>query len=67
MMQTVPKSERQGKRDQHCPTCGELHSRCKMPGCENRTRCPVDEPAEPFAYCDACDAELANPEGQVTP
>jgi len=39
-----------------CPTCGEVHEPCTR--CGAQTRCPADEPGEPFVFCDACDREL---------
>lgn len=37
-----------------CPTCGDTHPACTM--CGKPTRCPPDEPGEPFATCEECDA-----------
>ena len=37
-----------------CPTCGETHAPCTR--CGAPTRCPPDEPGEPFLLCDKCDA-----------
>jgi hypothetical protein len=39
-----------------CPTCGEKHPPCSI--CGAAVRCPPDEAGEPFAWCDACDAEM---------
>ncbi len=40
-----------------CPTCGATHPPCTL--CGGPTRCPPDEPGEPFTACDACNAEQA--------
>jgi len=40
-----------------CPTCGATHPPCTL--CGGPTRCPPDEPGQPFTMCDACDAEQA--------
>ena len=41
-----------------CPTCGNWqHPPCAL--CGVATRCPPDDPGDPFTFCDPCDAELA--------
>lgn len=40
-----------------CPTCRKSHPSCTI--CGQPTRCPQDEPGEPFAWCDECDAKIA--------
>jgi hypothetical protein len=48
----------EGERpDFTCPTCGATHPPCTF--CGGPTRCPPDEPGEPFTTCDTCDAEQA--------
>ena len=41
-----------------CAVCGAIHPPCSL--CGGRTRCPPDEPGEPFAHCDRCNAEIAS-------
>jgi len=43
--------------DTECPTCGKTHPPCTM--CGAPTRCPPDEPGEPFTMCNECDAKMA--------
>ncbi len=38
-----------------CPVCGEVHRVCSCG--RARMICPVDEPGEPFAWCEYCEAE----------
>lgn len=42
--------------DRKCPTCGEVHPPCSV--CGAPTRCPEDEPGEPFTMCDDCDSDM---------
>ncbi len=38
-----------------CPNCGEVHAVCACG--RARMICPPDEPGEPFARCEVCEAE----------
>jgi hypothetical protein len=42
-------------RELECPTCHEIHAACIT--CAAPTRCPSDEPGEPFTQCDHCDGD----------
>jgi len=54
-----PRTPRKAKAaDAGCPTCGKVHAPCTE--CGAPTRCPVDEPGEPFTLCDICDAKMAD-------
>lgn len=47
-----------------CPTCGGVHRVC---ACGRvRVICPPDEPGEPFAACEWCEAEEQQPETSAT-